>query len=148
MNFVIFVVVLVILRNFWENFCEDLVRPFRRGSTDARTKRALCPRTAGGAAMSYGPPDADFNAALRGKKVRVIGLIGEYVRLVVAPKTCRGIIADRRITQGSVEFLFHHDERFERRIADLWVLEAEIEMCPRPTDAEVKVINMLEKRDQ
>jgi hypothetical protein len=98
--------------------------------------------------MSYGPPDADFNAALRGKKVRVIGLIGEYVRLVVAPKTCRGIIVDRRITQGSVEFLFHHDERFERRIADLWVLEAEIEMCPRPTDAEVKVINMLEKRDQ
>ena len=70
------------------------------------------------------------------------------MRLVVAPKTCRGIIADRRITQGSVEFLFHHDERFERRIADLWVLEAEIEMCPRPTDAEVKVINMLEKRDQ
>jgi len=29
MDFVIFVVVLMILRNFWENFCEDLVRPFR-----------------------------------------------------------------------------------------------------------------------
>lgn len=78
----------------------------------------------------------------RGKKVR---MIGEYVRLVVAPKTCRGTITDRRISQGTLELLFHHDERFDQRIADLWVLEAEVQMCPRPNDAEVKVINLMEK---
>ena len=71
---------------------------------------------------------------------------GEYVRLVVAPKTCRGTITDRRISQDNLEHLFHYDERFDQRIADLWVLEAEVEMCPRPTDAEVKVVNLLEKR--
>ena len=78
-----------------------------------------------------------------GKKVR---MIGEYVRLVVAPKTCRGTITDRRIRQGNLELLFHPDERFDQRISDLWVLEAEVEMCARPTDAEVKVVNLLEKR--
>ena len=72
-------------------------------------------------------------------------MIGEYVRLVVASKTCRGTITDRRICEGNLELLFHHDERFDQRIHDLWVLEAEVEMCPRPTDAEVKVINLMEK---
>jgi len=28
MDFIIFVVVLVVLRNFWENLSEDLLRPF------------------------------------------------------------------------------------------------------------------------
>jgi hypothetical protein len=73
-------------------------------------------------------------------------MIGEYVRLVVAPKTCRGTITDRRISRGTLELLFHHDERFDQRIADLWVLEEEVQMCPRPTDAEITVINLMEKR--
>lgn len=57
--------------------------------------------------------------------------------------TRRGTITDRRTERGHVESLFHHDERFEDRVPDFRVLESEIEMCPRLTDAEVKVINML-----
>lgn len=73
-------------------------------------------------------------------------MIGEYVRLIIARKTHRGTITARRKELGHIEYLFHHDERFENRVRDFWVLETEVEMCPRPTDTEVKVINMLVKQ--
>jgi hypothetical protein len=70
---------------------------------------------------------------------------GQYVRMVIAPNTRKGIITDTKIEHGHVEYLFHHDQRFDDTLPDFWVLPSEIEPCERPTDAQVAAINMLSK---
>ena len=73
-------------------------------------------------------------------------LKGQYVRMVVAPNTRKGTIIDTKLEHGHVEFLFQHDPRFDDRTPDFWVFESDIELCQRPSDAEVATINMLAKR--
>jgi hypothetical protein len=68
---------------------------------------------------------------------------GQYVRLVWAPKTHLGIIAAARYAEGNVEYLFHHDQRFDDKLPDFWVLPDEIEACDRPTNSEVMKVNRL-----
>jgi hypothetical protein len=65
--------------------------------------------------------------------------------MIVATKTRRGTIIDTKIEYGHVEYLFHHDPRFDDRTPDFWALESDIEVCERPTDEEVTQINMLSK---
>jgi len=38
-------------------------------------------------------------------------LVGQYVRMVIAPNTRMGWIKDMRIGNGNVEFLFSHDQK-------------------------------------
>ena len=45
----------------------------------------------------------------------------------------------------SVEYLFHHDQRFDDKVPDFWVLRSEIEECKRPTNSEVMAVNRLIK---
>jgi hypothetical protein len=71
---------------------------------------------------------------------------GQYVRFLLAPNTRKGIITDVKTEHGQVEYLFHHDPRFDDTTPDFWAFESDIEVCDRPTDAEVATINMLAKR--
>jgi hypothetical protein len=72
-------------------------------------------------------------------------MVGQYVRMILAPNTRKGTITDSKIEHGNVEYLFHHDQRFDDRLPDLWVMESDIEACVKPTDAEVATINALAK---
>ena len=73
-------------------------------------------------------------------------MVGQYVRLILAPKTRKGTIIDTKTEHGHTEYLFHHDERFDDRVPDFWAEESDFEACARPTDAEVATINMLIER--
>jgi len=65
-------------------------------------------------------------------------MIGEYVRIIVASSTHRGTIIDSKTEGGEVKYLFHHDPRFnDDRLPDFWVAKSDIEVCARPTDADV-----------
>jgi hypothetical protein len=71
---------------------------------------------------------------------------GQYVRLVWAPRTHLGTIAAARYEEkGGVEYLFHHDQRFDDKLPDFWVLPSEIEPCEQPTNSEVMAVNKLLK---
>jgi hypothetical protein len=70
---------------------------------------------------------------------------GQYVRMLIAPRTRNGTITDTRVEHGRVEYLFHHDPRFDDRTPDFWLSESEVEPCNPPTDAEVAAINALAK---
>jgi hypothetical protein len=73
-------------------------------------------------------------------------MVSQYVRLVLAPNTRKGTITDTKIEHGHIEYLFHHDERFDNRLPDFWAMEGDFEPCDRPTDEEVDRINMLIRR--
>ena len=70
---------------------------------------------------------------------------GQYVRMILAPNTRLGTITDIKIEDGNVEYLFHHDERYDDRLPDFWALPSDIEPCDHPTDAQVATINALAK---
>jgi len=72
-------------------------------------------------------------------------MVGQYVRLVWAPKTHLGIVTAARGEDLSIEYLFHHDQRFDDKLPDFWVLRSEIEECKRPTNSEVMAVNRLIK---
>jgi hypothetical protein len=57
-----------------------------------------------------------------------------------------GTISGEKLEDGDRVFLFHHDERFNDRLPDLYLPDYEMEECQRPTDSEVKQINMLISR--
>jgi hypothetical protein len=72
-------------------------------------------------------------------------MVGQYVRLVWAPKTRLGTVTAARGENLSIEYLFHHDQRFDDKLPDFWVLRSEIEECKRPTNSEVMAVNRLIK---
>lgn len=73
---------------------------------------------------------------------------GDYVRHLMAPNTRLGTIVGSRIERGYQQYLFRQDKRFtfDPDTPDFYVLESEIEACPRPTDAEVEATNRQIKR--
>jgi hypothetical protein len=72
-------------------------------------------------------------------------MVGQYVRLVWAPKTHLGTVTAARGEDLSIEYLFHHDQRFDDKLPDFWALRSEIEECKRPTNSEVMAVNRLIK---
>jgi hypothetical protein len=72
-------------------------------------------------------------------------MLGQYVRMVIAPNTRMGTITDKKVEGARVEYLFHHDPRFDDRLPDCWVPPSDIEPCDRPTDSQVAAINALAK---
>ncbi len=70
---------------------------------------------------------------------------GEYVCLIVAPKTRRGTLGEAIIEYGRLEYLFELDPRFEEQLPAFYVAEGDVEPCARPTDDEVNAINALVK---
>jgi hypothetical protein len=70
---------------------------------------------------------------------------GQYVRLLLAPNTRKGTIIDVKTEHSRLQYLFHHDPRFDDRTPDFWAEEGDFEPCERPTDAEVTAINKLAK---
>jgi hypothetical protein len=80
----------------------------------------------------------EYQFAVNSGEATVKAMPGQYVRLVWAPKTHLGAIAAARHAEGNVEYLFHHDQRFDDK-----VLPEEIEACERPTNSEVMTVNRL-----
>jgi hypothetical protein len=65
----------------------------------------------------------------------------QYVRLLAAPNTRMGTITRIKIEHGRTQYLFHQDERINAPIRDFWAEEGDFELCDRPTDDHVNVIN-------
>jgi hypothetical protein len=70
-------------------------------------------------------------------------MVGQYVRLVWAPRTHLGTVTATRGNKLNIEYLFHHDQKFDDKLPDSWVLRCEIEECKRPTNSEVMAVNRL-----
>jgi hypothetical protein len=74
-------------------------------------------------------------------------MIGQYVRIVVAPDTRIGTIKAARFDRDHASFLFHQDPRLVYTIPDVWMQDSELEECSRPTDERVSMINNMTIRD-
>jgi hypothetical protein len=68
-------------------------------------------------------------------------MIGQYVRMITAPRTRMGTIIAARFDGGRVTFLFHQDPRFADKFPDAWLPNSELEECSRPRDEQIEVIN-------
>jgi hypothetical protein len=72
---------------------------------------------------------------------------GTYVRFVIAPNTRMGTVSQGTIDGGKERYIFRHDKRFLDTTGDhLYVFDYDIEVCPRPSDADVQAINVLIKK--
>lgn len=69
---------------------------------------------------------------------------GDYVRFRAAPGSRMGTLTSDADASG--KFMFRHDPRFSDTIPDVEVFEDEIELCTKPTDAQVKAVNATIKR--
>jgi len=74
-------------------------------------------------------------------------MIGQYVRMVVAPNTRIGTIAAARFERDHVSFLFHQDPRLVYTLPDVWMRESELEECRRLSDEQVEMINNMGIQD-
>jgi hypothetical protein len=75
-------------------------------------------------------------------------MTGKYVQLRIAPTTNKGVLGNAIVTHGRLEYVFTPDPRFKVLSTPTqahYVLETEVEVCPRPTDAEVAAINAIAK---
>jgi Response regulator receiver domain len=73
-------------------------------------------------------------------------MVGQYVGMIVAPKTRKGTIAETRTVNGRVEYLLQHDPRFDDRLPPSWLSETDLEVCERPTDKQVVAMNIFSKQ--
>jgi hypothetical protein len=73
-------------------------------------------------------------------------MVGQYVGMIVAPKTRKGTIAETRTVNGRVEYLLQHDPRFDDRLPRSWLSETDLEVCERPTDKQVVAMNIFSKQ--
>jgi hypothetical protein len=73
-------------------------------------------------------------------------MVGQYVCMIVAPKTRKGTITETRTVNGRVEYLFQHDPRFDDRLPPSWLSKTDLEVCERPTDKQVVAMNILSKQ--
>jgi hypothetical protein len=71
---------------------------------------------------------------------------GDYVRLLIAPNTRIGTIEGSKTEAGRVLYLFRQDKRVleEQQPADCYVLERELAVSQRPSDAEIDILNRLQ----
>ena len=74
-------------------------------------------------------------------------MIGQYVRMVVAPNTRIGTIKAARFDKDHASFLFHQDPRLVFRLPDVWSQASEVEECKPPTDEQVERINEVRIQD-
>lgn len=74
-------------------------------------------------------------------------MIGQYVRMVVAPRTRIGTIKAVRFEKDHVSFLFHQDPRLASRLPDIWLQSTEVEECMPPTDEQIERINDIRIQD-
>jgi len=74
-------------------------------------------------------------------------MIGQYVRMVVAPHTRIGTITAARFDKDHTSFLFHQDPRLAFRFPDIWLQSTEVEECRRPSDEQVERINEMRIQD-
>jgi hypothetical protein len=74
-------------------------------------------------------------------------MIGQYVRMVVAPHTRIGMVKAVRFDKDHVSLLFHQDPRLAFRLPDIWLQSSEVEECKRLTDEEVEKINAMKIQD-
>ena len=70
-------------------------------------------------------------------------MIGQYVRMVVAPNTRLGTVRATRFDKDHVSYLFEQDPRLVFTLPDVWMQDCELEECRRPTDEQVAAINNL-----
>lgn len=75
-------------------------------------------------------------------------MIGQYVRMVVAPNTRIGTIQAVQFRRDHASFLFHQDPRIASALPDIWLRDSEFEECDRPTDEQIMRINELRTRDE
>lgn len=68
---------------------------------------------------------------------------GSYVRMVLAPKAQRGTIHLSVNHKGDPQYLFRLDPRFKHKQDDFFINDGDVEECYRPSDEEVRMINML-----
>jgi hypothetical protein len=68
-------------------------------------------------------------------------MIGQYVRMVVAPNNRMGTIRAACFKKDHVVLLFHQDPRLASTLPDVWMQEAELEECRRLTDEQIAMIN-------
>jgi hypothetical protein len=64
---------------------------------------------------------------------------GDYVRFIQAPNTRQGSLVSDPDDKG--KFLFQLDPRIDDNFPISGVFEDEIELCEKPTDAEIETIN-------
>ena len=67
-------------------------------------------------------------------------VIGSYVRIVNSPQIM-GTVKAARFDRGHVHFLFEQDLRFAHALPETWLSSAALEVCSRPTDEQVAVMN-------
>jgi hypothetical protein len=70
---------------------------------------------------------------------------GQYVRMILAPNTRMGTLGEAKTEHGRLEYLFHHDTRFDDVLPPFYVPESDVEACSRPTDDQVTAINKLSR---
>ena len=70
-------------------------------------------------------------------------MLGEFVRMLVAPNTRIGTIQAVQFRKDHLHFLFHQDPRITIRLPDIWLRDSEFEECKRPTEEEITRINNL-----
>jgi hypothetical protein len=72
---------------------------------------------------------------------------GTYVRFAMAPNTRLGTVSGGKIDGSGVKYVFHHDKRIRGALKETpYVHDFDIEVCERPSDAEIATINELIKR--
>jgi len=85
--------------------------------------------------------DDDYGEADEKGKKSLDQARGYIMRL--APNTRMGTITDAHLDHGQVEYLLHHDQRFDDKLPDFYIYEDDFEICERPTDQHVGTINRL-----
>ena len=75
-------------------------------------------------------------------------MVGQYVRMVVAPKTRIGTVRAMRVDEDRVSILFHQDPRLAFALPDMWLQRSEVEECVPPTDEQIRGINEMRIRDE
>ncbi|WP_446743612.1 hypothetical protein [Silvibacterium acidisoli] len=72
---------------------------------------------------------------------------GSYVRLRSAPGSQLGTLQDAGQHEGRERFLFSLDSRLAEYASDIYLFAEDVEVCERPTDEEIELINkFLERR--
>jgi hypothetical protein len=74
-------------------------------------------------------------------------MIGQYVRIIATRNARIGTIKAARFDKDHASFLFHQDPRLVYKLPDVWMRDFELEVCRRPTDEQVAMINNLTIQD-
>jgi hypothetical protein len=78
-------------------------------------------------------------------RFKMTQITGQYVRMVVSPKTRMGTIKAVRFDGDRIHILLHQDPRLTFQAHDVWLLNSDVTDCERPTDEQMAIINYCEK---